>query len=305
MRELPRPEEHLTVDTWKALCEEIGGRLVYAQTEVVNQAFLDGLPERTVLVTAWSDCGLHLQERAHPNADLFKTAMVGYAWERYAQVRDRYVQVQVGPACQEGCVATDRYVVKMERFAYQTFERIPEHLTWFSANVDIAHPGVHWIPFGVNDQGDGKDILADLVRKYPHGRPKKGLLYVNFTDHTLERLHLKQHYAHLPWVTFRENVSVSQYYDEMSEHEFVLSPRGNGLDCYRNLEAIYLGTVPVLADSQFARQWLFHHLPVLLFTELMGISESALRDLLSWFHDAEFDLGAVTRSYWKNRLEQS
>jgi hypothetical protein len=49
-----------------------------------------------------------------------------------------------------------------------------------------------------------------------------------------------------------------KYRDTVSQSQFVLSPPGNGADCHRTWEAIYLGAIPIVHKSF----WPFIHLPL-------------------------------------------
>jgi hypothetical protein len=168
----------------------------------------------------------------------------------------------------------------------------------------VRHPRVRWLPFGLNNDGPGAHMLPQFV-----GRPKKGLLYVNFQLTSLERVHLYRHFSKLPWVTFRDraNLPVEQYLAEMAEHEFVLSPEGCGLDCYRNWEAIYLGTVPVLPKSTFSDYLADAGLPV---AQLENHAfYRANKDDFAGMYDPELFspafLGLATRSFWRSEFENS
>lgn len=55
--------------------------------------------------------------------------------------------------------------------------------------------------------------------------------------------------------------SLSNYRKELAKSYFVLSPPGNGFDCHRTWEAIYLKTIPVVLRSYFAFSHL--NLPIL------------------------------------------
>jgi len=48
------------------------------------------------------------------------------------------------------------------------------------------------------------------------------------------------------------------YRNIVSQSQFVLSPPGNGADCHRTWEAIYLGAIPIVHKSF----WPFNHLPL-------------------------------------------
>jgi hypothetical protein len=45
----------------------------------------------------------------------------------------------------------------------------------------------------------------------------------------------------------------SAFFEELSRSKFAISPEGNGIDCHRHYEAILLGAVPVVEDSELAR----------------------------------------------------
>ena len=65
------------------------------------------------------------------------------------------------------------------------------------------------------------------------------------------------------------------------EAKFVLSPPGNGIDCHRTWESIYLGAVPVVL-SGFLSEELAESLPVLVvdsYKEFLQYSDSMLEAL--------------------------
>jgi hypothetical protein len=156
----------------------------------------------------------------------------------------------------------------------------------------------------LNNDGNG----ASLVQKFV-GQPKKGLLYVNFQDNTLERIALKRHFSAMPWVTFRSkpNMPVEEYLSELSEHHFVLSPEGNGLDCYRNYEAMYLGVIPILQRSVFSENMLAANLPVAVVDNYYGIHEGLLADAVPTLEKEIFsksDYRMLKASFWRQTLSQ-
>jgi len=65
--------------------------------------------------------------------------------------------------------------------------------------------------------------------------------------------------------------SPKKYREILSNSAFVLSPPGNGADCHRTWEAMYLGAVPIVLE----KFWPFNHLrlPVLVVEEWSDIPE--------------------------------
>jgi len=295
--------EFLTCDYYEKLVAELGREdIIHVPAEEVSD-FFERTNDHTKLtvVSSFSDYSIRYQYQNHPNKDIIKFANATN-WASLANIHDRYMAVQLGPACnKEKCDPADNYSVKIDRFTTSTFSRIPAGIKWFATNLDIvgttSDHDISWLPFGVNNDGHGKDILANY-----RGRPKKGLLYVNFQNNSFDRFHYKNFFRNIPWVTFRENANlpVEQYYEELSEHKFVLSPFGNGLDCYRNYEAMYLGTVPILETSVMTDMMRRSGLPVMLRADLTGIT---LNDLnYEHINDSEFDCPLLTKSYWRKKI---
>ncbi len=236
----------------------------------------------------------------HPNADLLKTVQ-SINWNHVASLRDNYVGIQLGPTCdKEKCRLEDKYSIKIDRYTISTFTEIPGSVaTWFVANLNVEHPKMEWIPFGLNQQPPGYTYLAKHFNK-----PKTGLLYVNFQNHTSERIMLKHHYSRVPWATFRPSaqIPIDTYLEEVASHKFVLCPFGNGLDCYRVYESIYLGCIPILQECRMTKYMADAGLPVLTMSDLSAINERFLEAVWDKAASSNFDYKSVTASYWRKRF---
>jgi len=76
-------------------------------------------------------------------------------------------------------------------------------------------------------------------------------------------------------------VDRASYRKSLRETLFVLSPPGNGLDCHRTWEAVYLGAVPVVLRSSFAPS-LLERAPILAvdkWDDVLDLSRAELEDL--------------------------
>lgn len=294
------PEDFIFTNTFEKLCQWLP--VHYMCTEEAPNFFQFALvnpTEKFLLVTANSDYSVYKQEEAHPNEDLLKLAMTA-DWLEIAKKRGVYSKFELGPACQsERCDPSHEYSLRTDRFTWETFPAVPDNVWWFTTNLNVKHPRAEWIPFGMNPEPHVGSMVSLAA-----GGPKKGLLYVNLQTNTQERVDLKRWFAQFPWVTFREqaNLPFDQYLAEMSEHHYVLSPPGCGLDCYRNYEAIYLGTIPILESSVFFRYLLEAELPVVGVGNYYGLTEKLLTDNLP-VPEVPFSLDAVSVQWWKGRFE--
>lgn len=134
-------------------------------------------------------------------------------------------------------------------------------IRWFAQNVVCWHPKVQPIPIGLENRclhnnGIVRDYIA-LRTKLPPQEYR--ILYgFNAATNNLERgqalLALRQCLVadEHSWSTSRE------YRKHLAGYCFVASPPGNGIDCHRTWEAMYLGVIPIVRQS-----YLYNGLPEL------------------------------------------
>jgi len=177
---------------------------------------------------------------------------------------------------------------------------------WFAQNVLVDKHDLIPIPIGFERQGLAKDrdVAGTMQAQMKAGRPgRQKWCYLNISPSTndAERLHVLRA---LRWkfhfVTARtRRVSYTTYVSEMASHRFVVSPPGNGVDCHRTWESLYLGSIPIVKDSVCMRAFA----PV----GLMGvpdISEISKLELREYFeHSRQVgDLRLLFFSYWKSLI---
>jgi hypothetical protein len=118
-----------------------------------------------------------------------------------------------------------------------------------SQNCPVEHEKITHVPIGLANQmwphGDLKTFYS--IPESCH-TPKSDSLYVNFGTSTFPSLReplIKKikSAAAIPDsnICLEEGKSFSQYLATMKNCQTVISPRGNGLDCHRTWEALYLG----------------------------------------------------------------
>ena len=120
---------------------------------------------------------------------------------------------------------------------------------WYGQNINIRHPKVSSIPIGLANpkwsHGNPENFSKALENHSPHN--KNSLVYVNFDIGTNPHERLKcLEETGLP---NSERVDFSTYLKDMAESYFTLSPNGNGIDCHKHWEALYLQTIPVVTKS--------------------------------------------------------
>lgn len=121
---------------------------------------------------------------------------------------------------------------------------------WYGQNVDLVHPKLISIPIGIANEiwlhGD-----ASKVNHYiDNGVKKENLVFSSFQiwtnpterDYCSTQINNKGIYN-------SSHIDFNSYLYEVSKSFFMISPRGNGVDCHRNWESIYLKTIPIITES--------------------------------------------------------
>jgi hypothetical protein len=121
---------------------------------------------------------------------------------------------------------------------------------WFAQNVDYVHPKLKSIPIGIANEkwphGD-VDILNEIISK---SNKKTQMVYCNFdinTNYKERSLCLKT--MNQNGLKMSQKKDFKNYLEDLSKSFFVLSPNGNGVDCHKTWESLYLKTIPIVTDS--------------------------------------------------------
>jgi hypothetical protein len=94
-----------------------------------------------------------------------------------------------------------------------------------------------------------------------------------------------------------------------TQHVFVASPRGNGLDTIRTWEALMLGCIVIVrripgeGEGECALEELYHDLPVVIIDHWSSITKDFLDRILSEYAQRTFRYEKLGTSYWIERIE--
>jgi hypothetical protein len=151
-------------------------------------------------------------------------------------------------------------------YAYMDIAESPKLIHWFCQNAAIEHDKLTPLPIGLEDQwrhnAGVKGDFRRLSRRKPERKPG---VVVAFTLSTNPDERFKCYRAF--WrteraVEFSSFLCNALYRRELQKYMFVASPPGNGLDCHRTWEAMYLGVVPIVLDNVMNRYFASLGLPM-------------------------------------------
>lgn len=180
-------------------------------------------------------------------------------------------------------------------------------IVWFGKNPDdTQHPKFIPIPIGISPitrYYGNLELLKKIMHEKNNNHQRPILAYVNFTakDNHPDREMALKYFSKQSFATIITNrITQEAYLKNLSNSMFVVSPEGNGLDCYRHWEALVAGAIPIIKHSLLDP--LFEDLPVLLIDEWNQITEDFLREQYALIQQKTYNLKKLMADYWLNMI---
>ena len=187
----------------------------------------------------------------------------------------------------------------------------PNLKAWFANNINIRHPKLHAVPLGLPNEVDyaiqGNTRAIHEVAQSP--KVIKNLAYMNFKIQTFpaERRKVYELFSDKSWVTKGGlNCDVDghkQYLKDIQSHKFCICPRGNGFDSHRLMEALYLGTIPVVKKCIAMEH--FYDFPCVFIDDWDDVTEEFLKVKYEEIINREYDLSKLHVSHWLKAIVSS
>jgi len=278
--------------------------VVYCNIEHIHKFFekCKLTDNKYIVISAFSDFGVSLQEEHPVSIDMLK--FIPFLESDIANLG--YNALKIPPRCEiDKCNIEDKYSVKCYAYTYSTFPEIPNNVVkWFTANAQVNDDRIVNIPLGVHKRED--EPCYSLTNPLLVNRSDRvNWMYLNWQDNTVDRFKMKNAYMQLnpDWVTIVNNPKpYKEYIKDLSQHSFALCPEGNGLDCYRMLECLYSGCVPIVKNHS-AYSYM-NDTPHVKVNEWREITPEFLKNQLKRLSMTEFDMSKIKLSYWKNQIDE-
>lgn len=149
----------------------------------------------------------------------------------------------------------------------------PLLIKWYAQNICFRHPKLELAPIGLANSMwphgnlslfDNPQFINKIYDKTNNLRIKQNRIYFNFNIHTNPKIRqscfdiLSKIYTPLP------NISPLENQLRLSTYQFCISPEGNGSDCHRLWEALYLKVVPIVLRTPFTETLIRNQIPLVI-----------------------------------------
>lgn len=172
---------------------------------------------------------------------------------------------------------------------------------WFCQNRETSHSKLFSIPIGLaNSQwphGD-QNLITEIRNK---NNKKEFLVYKNFDINTnsYERS-ICNSITNNNGISLTSPKSIAEYWEFISKGVFIISPPGNGIDCHRIWEALYLKCVPVVKEHESFSQ--FKHLPILFVNSWEEVTVEFLKEKSKLFTNETFKIPELELAFWRKKI---
>jgi hypothetical protein len=179
---------------------------------------------------------------------------------------------------------------------------------WFGQNILTKDARVFPLPIGlendyINGQPQRKQILYE---KSNLNKQATKLVYLNCSIGTYrqDRQSAYDYFCNKNWCTVKPHGSLDYYgyTDDILNHHFSICPRGNGLDCHRNWEVLYLNRYPIM-KRYYGLEKLYSDLPVIFVDNWSDVTEEFLINSLNKIKLQNFNYEKLKFNYWKSLIE--
>lgn len=168
---------------------------------------------------------------------------------------------------------------------------------WYAINVEFSHEDLIPIPLGLaNDYCNITLKIKDLQFK----KDQKKMLYVNHRTETNRKARewIYKFFQTNEWCTVKNpNLTFEEYKRDLSEHKFMLCPRGNGVDTHRLWECLYAGIIPIVENHVNFKNML--DLPIMFVDSFKDVTLKSLND----FNDKKANIEKLNIQTWEKLIK--
>jgi len=174
---------------------------------------------------------------------------------------------------------------------------------WFCQNKYISHEKLISLPIGIANSQWPHGNLQTLETIIKSDLPKNNLVLKTFDISTNP-----SHRHEVNLITEQNGFIMSpslpyiDYLKQLKQSYFCFAPHGNGADCHRIWECLYLNCVPIVPERHPCFDD-FKHLPILFVNDFKSITKPFLEQQIEkFFPFSKYNLEMLNLDYWKKLI---
>lgn len=177
---------------------------------------------------------------------------------------------------------------------------------WYAVQSQYRHPDLIALPLGLYaHKGFTKNVfvkfdidwLLENHQRFYDNEKNLGEVYCNWNSTNADRNNILKRFnkngIKYHWET---GLTFEEYCESMSKFKFVISPPGNGIDCFRTYEALYFNCIPIVIKNYIYDCW--KELPIIQVNDYSEVTY----DLLYSYLNKEYNMEKLYFTYWKNLI---
>lgn len=186
---------------------------------------------------------------------------------------------------------------------------------WYTQNLNIKNnSNVKAIPIGLERKFWSKNKYGKMGHKHNkihayaqlNDNSLTNLLYLNFNIQTNKnkRSHLIPFFEKKEWAHIRiggPRGNFDHYLQDILKSHYILCPTGNGIDCHRQWEILYMNRIPIIEWSYNAEE-IYGDLPVFIIDDFKNLTKDRLLENLKILKNKKNNMDKLKFSYWKNLI---
>jgi hypothetical protein len=178
------------------------------------------------------------------------------------------------------------------------------------------HPKIHSYALGYRFEIHAHSILSNFRMLSPHQKKTKMVMFNNNVNHSRQArmmcLKILQHNLHgITTIenTFDKKNGLNDYYQEMATSQFIVSPTGVGVDCYRNYEAVFMGSIPIIQREDRPDGWVrtLEDMPVAFVANWTEVTpewiQTTYRQVYERNYEKPYNWKKLKASWWINHIK--
>jgi hypothetical protein len=182
-------------------------------------------------------------------------------------------------------------------------------IKWFTQNVNCIDNRLESLPIGLENSIWYSHIEKPkkILNKLNENKNIHNLVYMNHNISTneQERIVPFEVLNDKKFVTteIRSNgIDFENYINKIYNHKFVISPEGNGIDCHRTWETLYLKSIPI--QKKNINNQYYTDLPICFVDDWEEITEDFLNKEYERIINSKWNLDKLKMSYWVNKIKK-